>query len=76
MPGLLRSFSPTDSLKPLAGSSLHVDNVGDEIDENRRDQHFLGSNTTVMSTKYGSLKVDNNSDGELDNSLKDEIVKE
>jgi hypothetical protein len=45
MPGLLRSFSPTDSMKPLAGSTVNVD----EIEINRRDQHFNVNN------KYGAL---------------------
>ncbi len=45
MPGLLRSFSPTDSMKPLAGSTVNVD----EIEINRRDQHF------TVNNKYGAL---------------------
>ena len=50
MPGLLRSFSPTDSMKPLAGSTVNFD----EIDLNRRDQHF------TVNNKYGALGDVNN----------------
>lgn len=49
MPGLLRSLSQTDSMRPLAGSTINVD----EIEANRREQHFF--NGLSSTNKYGSL---------------------
>ena len=42
-------------MKPLGGSTANVDNL-DEIEINRREQHFVALNTSL---KYGSLVADN-----------------